>query len=142
MEKANEAAPPKLPRLDGARVLLVEDDFLIGVELAAILSDAGAEIIGPVQTVKEALAFAAEMSLSAAILDIRLGERTAAPVARLLAERGVPFLFYTGQSGTDPLRAQWPASRILSKPALPLSLLTAVAAMVRDSRRSSCLASG
>ena len=142
MEKANEAAPPKIPRLDGARVLLVEDDFLIGLELAAILSDAGAEIVGPLQTVESALAFAAETSFSAAILDIRLGERTAAPVARLLAERGVPFLFYTGQSGTDPLRAQWPASRILSKPALPLSLVTAVAAMVRDSRRSSCLASG
>ena len=142
MEKANEAAPPKLPRLDGARVLLVEDDFLIGLELAAILSDAGAEVVGPVQTVESALALAAKVSFSAAILDIRLGERTAAPVARALADRGVPFLFYTGQSSTDPLRAEWPACRIISKPALPLSLIAAVAALIRDSRRSSRLASG
>jgi DNA-binding response OmpR family regulator len=131
-----------MPRLDGARVLLVEDDFLIGLELTAILADAGAEIVGPVQTVESALALAAEVSFSAAILDIRVGERTAGPVARLLAERGVPFLFYTGQATTDPLRAEWPDCKIMSKPALPLSLVAAVAVLVRDGRRASHLVPG
>lgn len=124
-------------RLSGARILVVEDDFLIALELTAILSDAGAEVVGPAQTVAAALALAEDEKLSAAILDIRLGADTATPVARRLAAGRVPFIFYTGQSKTDPLRAEWPDHTILSKPALPASIVKAVAALIeRQSPRS------
>jgi DNA-binding response OmpR family regulator len=131
MGKANEVASTS-PRLDGARVLVVEDDFLIGLELCAILTDAGAEVIGPMQTVQSALARAGDQTFSAAILDIRLGKETVEPVAQCLAEQHVPFLFYTGQSRTDPVRAIWPECQIVAKPALPTSLLRAVAALVKQ----------
>jgi DNA-binding response OmpR family regulator len=133
MGKANEVASTP-PRLDGARVLVVEDDFFIGLELATILSEAGAEVIGPSQTVQSALAIADDRTLSAAILDIRLGADTVEPVARLLAEQQIPFLFYTGQSGTDPVRTIWPDCKIVAKPALPISLIAAVAALLRKPR--------
>lgn len=129
-------AGPNSTLLSGARVLVVEDDFFIAVELAATLSDAGAEVIGPSQTVAAALALAEDESLSAAILDIRLGDDTVAPVARRLAAHHVPFVFYTGQSRSDPLRAEWPDCAILSKPALPASIVKAVAALL-DRRASS-----
>jgi DNA-binding response OmpR family regulator len=125
------------PSLDGSRVLVVEDDFLIGLELATILTDAGADVVGPFQTVQSALAEVEDGKLSAAILDIRLGDGTVEPVARRLAEHEVPFLFYTGQSKTDPIQAMWPDCRIVAKPALPGSLLSAVAALVAKSRRRS-----
>jgi DNA-binding response OmpR family regulator len=134
MGRANEAAT-MTPRLDGSRVLVVEDDFFIGLELTAILRDAGAEVVGPLQTVQSALAGAEDKKLSAAILDIRLGDDTVEPVARRLAEHHVPFLFYTGQSRTDPVQALWPDCRIVAKPALPGSLLTAIAALVTKSQR-------
>src|SRR5262245_12643181 len=88
-------------RLNGARVLVVEDDFFIGLELAAILTDAGAVVVGPRQTLQSALAVADDDTLSAAILDIRLGQDTVEPVARRLEEHHVPFLFYTGQARND-----------------------------------------
>jgi DNA-binding response OmpR family regulator len=134
MGKANEVAPTS-PRLDGARVLVVEDDFLIGLELCAVLADAGAEVIGPMQTVQTALARAGDQRLSAAILDIRLGKETVEPVAQCLAGQHVPFLFYTGQSRTDPVRALWPDCKIVAKPALPTSLVRAVAALLKEPRQ-------
>jgi DNA-binding response OmpR family regulator len=134
MGPANEIAPspepPSSELLSGARVLVVEDDFLIGLELAMILSDAGAVVIGPSQTVEAALKSADDQTLSAAILDIRLGPDTAAPIARRLTEHHVPFLFYTGQSKTDPMPAEWPDSPVISKPALPDALIRAVVALL------------
>jgi DNA-binding NtrC family response regulator len=116
--------------LGGARVLVVEDDFFIALELASILSDAGAEIVGPSQTVAGALDLADDELLSAAILDIRLGDDTVGPVADMLAAHGVPFVFYTGQARADPLRAEWPDCEIIEKPALPVAIVRAVAALL------------
>jgi DNA-binding response OmpR family regulator len=132
MGTVNEVESAAHP-LDGVRVLVVEDDFLIGVELAAVLSDAGATVVGPFQTVQSAqsaIASAKDAGLAAAILDIRLGAESVAPVARRLSERHVPFVFYTGQSGSDPVSAEWPNSRVVSKPALPATLVRAVAALI------------
>lgn len=121
--------------LGGARVLVVEDDFLIGLELSAILSDAGAEVVGPLSTVQSALHAAHDGTLSAAILDVRLGNQTVVPVARQLSDQHVPFFFYTGQSKADPLQAEWPDCGVLSKRAVPNAIVKAVAALL--GRRSS-----
>jgi DNA-binding NtrC family response regulator len=112
--------------LKGARVLVVEDDFLILMELETILSEAGAEIAG-CRTVKDALALAEKNALAAAVLDIRLGRETIAPVARELARRGIPFVFYSGQVNTDAVRAEWPDRRLVPKPAQPRAIVNAVA---------------
>ena len=112
--------------LKGARVLVVEDDFLILMELEAILSEAGAEIAG-CRTVKDALALAERDGLTAAVLDIRLGRETIAPVARELAQRGIPFVFYTGQIDADAMRTEWPDRRFVPKPAQPRTIVKAVA---------------
>jgi DNA-binding response OmpR family regulator len=116
--------------LGGARVLVVEEDFFIALELVSILSEAGAEVVGPSQTVAAALSLADDEGLSAAILDIRLGNDTVAPVADRLAAHHVPFVFYTGQPTTDPLRAEWPDCGIIEKPALPAAIVKAVAALL------------
>ena len=105
--------------LRGARLLVVEDDFLILMELESVLTDAGAEIIGACRSLKEALVLVETEGLSAAVLDIRLGRDNVAPAAKRLCERGVPFVFYTGQGETDPVRAQWPQCALLHKPAEP-----------------------
>lgn len=112
--------------LKGARVLVVEDDFIILMRLESILSEAGAEIAG-CSSVKDALALAERDGLAAAILDVRLGQETVTPVARRLARLGVPFVFYTGQSDTDAIRAEWPGRRFVPKPAQPRAIVEAVA---------------
>ncbi len=88
-------------------------------------------MVGPSLTLREAFNLAAREDLSAAILDIRLGRDTISPVARQLAGRGIPFLFYTGQIETDPIRAERPDCKIISKPAPLRTLVRAIAALVQ-----------
>src|SRR5215469_596961 len=89
------------PRLAGARILVVEDEFIIALEIQANLEEAGATVVGPALTLQQALELAENESLSAAMLDLRLGRDSAAAVAQVLAERHIPFLFYTGQPASD-----------------------------------------
>ena len=93
--------------LTGARLLVVEDDAILLMELEEVLHDAGAEIVGRCRTVQDALAVVEGGRVSAAVLDVRLGNETVAPVARKLGRCGTPFLFYTGQVGNDPALEEW-----------------------------------
>ena len=68
-------------------MLIVEDDFLLRMELEYILREAGAEIAGSCQSVKGGLAAAANGRVAAAILDVRLGSETADSIAGQLASR-------------------------------------------------------
>ncbi|MEI9987717.1 MAG: response regulator [Aliidongia sp.] len=111
------------------RILVADDEILIALDLGDILSDAGAEIVGPCGTLAEALRAAAESELSAAVLDVRLGRDTTEAVAALLAERDVPFVFYSGQALPDTMRDKSPHARVLIKPARQAALLEAVVRM-------------
>ncbi|HLY04416.1 MAG TPA: response regulator [Rhizomicrobium sp.] len=118
-------------RLAGARVLIVEDEFIIALEIQANLEEAGATVIGPAYTLEQALELAEREQLSAAMLDLRLGRDSASLVAQLLHERQIPFLFYTGQPPSDPIRRAWPESTTLSKPASSDEIVHAVADIIR-----------
>lgn len=93
---AEAAAGPADPvNLAGARVLIVEDAALLAMELETGLTEAGAEVVGPAYELEEALALLAQ-PLDAAVLDANLNGLSVSPVADILAERGVPFVFATG----------------------------------------------
>lgn len=119
------------PCLSGCRILIVEDDFFIRIDLESILREAGAEIVGPCSGITDAMKALADGQVMAAILDVRLGCETVAPVARELTRHGTPFVFYSGQLGADPALAEWPNCRILTKPALPKTIVTAVAELLQ-----------
>ena len=93
---------------DRRRVLLVEDDAVLGFELQSALSDSGFDVIGPARTLQEALTLAADKQLSAAVLDIHLGGVMVFPVAEYLRARALPILFITGYDigavAPEPLR--------------------------------------
>jgi len=89
--------------LNGCRVLVVEDDFLIADDFARRLAVHGAVVIGPAATLDaahEALDRAG--SIDVAALDINLRGTYVFPFARHLEAMGVPFLFCTGY-GEDPI---------------------------------------
>jgi DNA-binding response OmpR family regulator len=115
-----------------ARVLLVEDDFVILMELESTLREAGAQIVGSCITLESALLLANDGDINTALLDIRLGQKTIAPVARCLARRGIPFGFYTAQTEADPSLAEWPEVIILEKPASSKVIVAALARMLRQ----------
>jgi DNA-binding NtrC family response regulator len=97
------------------------------MDLETILREAGAEIVGSCRTVRDALAAIGKRPLSVAVLDVRIGGETIAPVVRQLGKHGTPFVFYTGQVGKDPALAEWPGSRIVAKPASGRTIVAAVA---------------
>lgn len=79
------------------RLLVVEDEMLVAMELAEALKSEGWEILGPVGTVEEALALITGSSPpDVAVLDINLNGQLVYPVADLLQSRGIPLLFCTG----------------------------------------------
>lgn len=83
--------------LDGRRVLVVEDEFLLADDLSHTLQEAGALVLGPVGSVSEALRLIeAEAAVDGALLDVNLGREKVFPVAEVLLARRVPFCFTTG----------------------------------------------
>jgi DNA-binding NtrC family response regulator len=116
--------------LRGTRVMIVEDDVLLLMDLEAILREAGAEIAGGCCNVAEALAAARDCDVTVAILDVRVGRETTAPMARQLVSRGTPFIFYTGQVENDPQLAEWAGYTVLSKPARASAIIDALAGVL------------
>ena len=67
------ATPRSARPLAGRRILVVEDEALVAMDLEMILSDAGAEVVGPCLRLARALQFARGSGLDGALLDVRLG---------------------------------------------------------------------
>ena len=83
--------------LTGRCVLIVEDEYIIAQDLVEEFKSRGAEIIGPAPTVERALNFIEHSKrLDGAVLDINLRGEKSFPIADVLRERGIPFVFSTG----------------------------------------------
>jgi CheY-like chemotaxis protein len=85
-----------LPSTMRRRVLVVEDEILIGMLLEDMLGDLGYAIAATASRVEEAAALARDGEFDAAILDVNLNGQDVYPVADILAARGIPFVFATG----------------------------------------------
>ena len=86
------------PELNGACVLVVEDEYLVALDLQIEIERSGATVLGPVGRLAAALDLAGRATpLDVAVLDVNLHGENVFPVADVLAERGIPFVFATGQ---------------------------------------------
>ncbi|MBO0735060.1 MAG: response regulator [Alphaproteobacteria bacterium] len=82
--------------LEGVKVLVVEDEFLVALLIEDMLSAAGCVVSGPIPRLAEALEAVGHESYDAAVLDVNLGGERIDPVADALSQRNVPFAFVTG----------------------------------------------
>jgi len=90
-------APTIQAALQGRRILVAEDEYMIAEEIAEILGEAGAEVLGPVPSISHAMhLITAEDRISGALLDLNLGKEVIWPVVDMLLARGVPLVLATG----------------------------------------------
>jgi CheY-like chemotaxis protein len=101
--------------LQGLRVLVVEDEFLVAMDIQLMLARLGCEVVGPCGDLAAALGAAETRALDLALLDINLRGQPVTPVADVLAARGVPFVFCTGYR-LDQLAGRYPSAPRLMKP--------------------------
>lgn len=97
----------------GLRVLLVEDEMLIGMLLEDILNELGCTVVGPLTSVDAAIESASRESIDVALVDVNLTGANAYPVAEVLVRRDIGFAFLTGYQSVQPGFEQHPS---LSKP--------------------------
>ena len=115
-------------RLEGRRVLVVEDEMTIVLVIEETLVGLGAEVVGPAARLDMALQLAREAKIDAAILDVNIRGGTSYPVADILAERAIPFVFCSGYSDWA-LESRHCGRPRLTKPYSPAVLAAEVRAL-------------
>jgi PAS domain S-box-containing protein len=110
------------------RILLVEDEAMIGLMMRDLLNDCGLFVVGPCCSLEEALAEASG-EFDGALLDLNLAGKFVYPVAEILAERRIPFAFVTGY-GCESLDRRFEGTPILQKPITREGLQKQIATML------------
>jgi CheY-like chemotaxis protein len=100
------------------RILVVEDEYLIAMNLQDGLENVGSVVLGPVPSVEKAIKkIESEPHIDAAVVDVNLGGALAYPVADMLAARKIPFVFTSGYEDTA-LRSRYSGVKNCPKPYL------------------------
>lgn len=84
--------------LAGQRILIVEDEMLLAMDLEGVLESWGAQILGPVPSIAKALDVLAEDRPDLATLDINLSGESSRSLAGELKARDIPFVLISGYS--------------------------------------------
>ena len=86
------------PALRDRRILVVEDEYLIALNLQDSLENAGSVVLGPARLGRQGdqQTIESEPDIDAAVLDVNLGGVAAYPVADMLIARKIPFIFTSG----------------------------------------------
>lgn len=117
--------------LSGQRILVVEDEFLIAMEVKRWLLAAGAEVAGPVSSIDQALDLIEDNGLDAAVLDVSLArQQQVYPVADKLGALGVPYLFATANVRVSDAPEYRDRPR-LPKPFVEAELVRALGGLMR-----------
>ena len=116
-------------RVSHRKILLVEDEELVALELSAELSRLGWAIVGPAATLAEAQALLSN-HFDAAVLDVNLRGHPIYPVAEQLEKLRVPFVFCTGYEMVDP-EGRFPNVPVIRKPAHPAAVSAALSDLLK-----------
>ena len=122
--------------LAGLRILIVEDEFLLAMELEMLLQQRGCMVLGPVSSVGQALTMLDGEQPDIALLDVNLKGERATPVAAALRALGVPFILITGYSVMQLSEPELRAAPRIDKPVNCRALKRAVASTLSVTPRS------
>jgi DNA-binding response OmpR family regulator len=120
--------------LQGKRVMIVEDELLVAMMIEDILLEQDCDVLGPYTNLADALQAAEAEMMDLAVLDVNLRGEKIYPVARMLSDRGVPFLLLSGY-GADAIPADQPNWRACAKPFTPDDLTRLLAEQLESQAR-------
>jgi PAS domain S-box-containing protein len=111
--------------LEGKRILVIEDEPLVTMDIESCLTAAGCEVLGPAGTIEQAKQLIAEAGYDAALVDVNLKGRPVDELAATLTQQNCPFAFVTGY-GRDALPQGFREAVVLGKPFSQDQLLATV----------------
>ena len=115
--------------LAGKRILIVEDEYFLASDLARLLKDRGAEVVGPAANLPEAERLVGEGGLDCAVLDMNLRGEMTFPIADRLKAAGIPFLIATGYNSAS-LPERFATHPRIEKPFEAEQIATAIPALL------------
>ena len=116
--------------LDGMRILVLEDEFLIAMDVEQLCRDHGARDVTILRSL-DGLEPGTAAEHDAAIIDVMLGGTSTLDFARKLHDRGVPFVFASGYTDLDEISKTFPGITLVGKPYSGDDLMAAVATACR-----------
>ncbi len=119
--------------LDGLRILLLEDEFLIAMDVEQTCLDAGARHVRIVNSVTEARSLQEPWNFDAAVVDIMLAGDSTLDFALGLYQRKVPFVFASGYSDLSALDGRFSGVEIVGKPYGGDDLVNGIVSAIRRS---------
>jgi PAS domain S-box-containing protein len=109
------AQPDNRRTLQGKRILVIEDEPLVAMDVESSLTAAGCEVVGPAATLERAKVLIEESDCDAALVDVNLAGQPVDELATSLTRKNRPFAFVTGY-GREALPAAFRGAVVLSKP--------------------------
>lgn len=135
---ASQARNPALAPTSGRRVLVVEDECLVAMQLQQELEEAGHFVVGPARSLEHGLSLAEE-EIDAALIDVSLGRVISAPIADRLLARSIPFAFATGYADSAVLPEHLRSMPRLIKPYMGPQVQEMIARLTQPSKSSATL---
>src|SRR5690606_16770987 len=108
--------------LEYRRILVVEDEIFVALDVAATVEDANGIVIGPVGTVRQAIELLRQHEVDAAILDVNLADGDFEPILQQLKSHDVFVVVHTGGGMPAKMAALYPEVPVFQKP-IPLNVL-------------------
>ncbi len=110
----------------GKRCLVLDDEFLIALDIQQILENAGASRVICVSNLTDAIAQLERETFNAAVIDMMIDGKPSIDVAHALTKQRIPFVFLTGVSAEDKHTRQFQSAPLVGKPYQAARLLTAL----------------
>ena len=108
------------------RVLVAEDEMIVGYDLCDTVSEAGYIVEGPYDDLSSAMLAYQKTKPDVAILDVQLGDGIVYPLAEQMMAENVPVIFHSGQLTPEEVASRFPNAQALQKPCPPAEVIHSV----------------
>lgn len=118
--------------LNGASVLVAEDEPFIALDLAFAIEDAGGIVVGPAATGEEALALVGSVTVTAAILDVNLVDGDCSRLVEVLLSLDIPFIIHTAVDLPPALSTRFSGLVVQIKPCPAANLVAQLETLLAE----------